>query len=209
MWRRIIAYIVGIPLVFLGLLYAFSWHATRQIRIEGQKGLAEIAARENALDSLGEIALDPSTATLTDLERSLHQPNLKLAGMHNTTRIGWACAANDCEVWASFLQPLGTELDPGAIPLGFGIRDTVMRKRLHRISIGGVNLGEPVSEMLDYGKTRGYGIPVAYHHITWDKNWSVIWTDGGGNVSSLMFLNDKLIKAAQAGAASQAHEARH
>lgn len=71
-------------------------------------------------------------------------------------------------------------------------------KRLHRILIGGIYLGEPVSEMLEYAKTHGYGTPVAYHHITWDKDWSLIWAETGGKASSLMFLNDKLIKIVRA-----------
>lgn len=208
MWKRIVAYIVGIPLIFMGLLYAFSWYATRQIRLEGRKGLAEIAARENALDSLGDIALDPAKVTLADLERILHQPNLLLAGAHNSTRAGWACAANDCEIWASFAQPLGAQLDPSQPPVGFSIRDHVMQKRLHRISIGGVFLGEPISEMLEYGKKRGYGSPVGYHHITWDKDWSLIWVETGSKVSLVMFLNDKLIKSVRAQAAAQARKAR-
>jgi hypothetical protein len=155
------------------------------------------------------MTFDPSTATLADLERSLHQPNLILAGMHNRTRVGWACATNDCEVWASFFQPLGTELDPGAMPLGFGVNDTVMRKRLHRISIGGIYLGEPVSEMLEYGKMRGFGTAVAYQHVTWDKGWSVVWAETGGEVSLLMFLNDKLIKTARADGAAHALDPKH
>jgi len=116
MWKRIIAYIVGIPLAFFGLLYAFSWYATRQARLEARKVLAEIASREDALDSLGDTNLDPTNATLAKLEESLHQPSKILPGAHNNTRIGWACTGNDCEVWASFLQSPTVSLDPGQRP---------------------------------------------------------------------------------------------
>jgi hypothetical protein len=199
MWKRIRAYIVGIPLIFIGLLHAYTWYVSRQMHLVARRGLAEIAAREAALASLGDIALDPATVTLADLERSLHQPNLSLPGGHNTTRIGWACAANDCEAWASFLQTPGTKLDASARAVVLSVRDHVMQRRLHQVSIGGVYFGEPVSEMLAYCNRRGYGETLAYHRIKWDKDWSVIWTEAsGGRVFSLIFLNDNLIKRVEA-----------
>ena len=157
MWKRICAYVVRIPLVLIGLLYAYTWYAARQMQLEARKGLTEIAARENALDSLGDIALDPANGTLADLERSLHQPKLSWSGGHNTTRIGWACAANDCEAWASFLQTPGTKLDPSAMTVLLSVRDQVMQKRLHQVAIGGLYLGEPVSEVLAYCRRRWRG----------------------------------------------------
>jgi len=85
-----------------------------------------------------------------------------------------------------------------------------MLKRLHQISIGGVYLGEPVSEMVEYCKTRGYGKPVGpYHHITWDKDWSLVWADAGGKVSLLTFLNENLLKPARASVPIGAPAASH
>ena len=57
--------------------------------------------------------------------------------------------------------------------------------------------------MLEYCRKRGYGTPVAYHRIAWDKDWSLIWAETGGRVSLLMFLNDSLIKNVQADTAKR------
>ena len=87
------------------------------------------------------------------------------------------------------------------------VRDQEMQKRLHQVAIGGLYLGERVSEVLAYCRRRGYGEALAYHRIKWNKDWSVIWTEGsGGRVSSLLFLNDNLIKRAQAAPAGRAQE---
>lgn len=114
--------------MLIGLLYACSWYAARQMQLKAPKGLAEIAAREAALDSLGDIAPDPANVTLADLQRTLRQPKLSLPGGLNTTRIGWACAANDCAAWASFLQTPGPKLDPSAMAVLLSVRDHVIQQ---------------------------------------------------------------------------------
>lgn len=68
--------------MLIGLLYACSWYAARQMQLKAPKGLAEVAAREAALDSLGDIAPDPANVTLADLQRTLRQPKPSLPGGH-------------------------------------------------------------------------------------------------------------------------------
>jgi hypothetical protein len=200
MWKRICAYVLGIPLVFLGALYTYNWYSLRPLRLEARELLADVAAREAALDSLGDIELNPTNLPLSKLEESLYQPGLAIAGAHNTTRMGWACAGKDCEIWAFFAQPLETKLEPGTMPIALLVRDTVLRRQHHhQLSIGGVRLGESVSQMKEYCMKRGYGREEGFHRMTWDKDWSLTWADESGKVSLLMFVNDNSIKNAQTG----------
>jgi len=206
MWKRICAYVLGIPLAFVGVLYAYSWYSLRATRLEAQKFLQEVQARENALDSLGDVKLDPTNATLSKLEVNLHQPDRVLAGANNTTKIGWACGGTECEVWAFFQQPLGPQLDPNMVPFGLFAKDHLLTKRLHEISIGGIHLGESIAEMKDYCAKRGYGRETAYHRMTWDKDWTFIWAETSGKVSFLMFMNERRLKNLESGATTHVDE---
>jgi len=76
-WKRICADILaiaGIALAFLGVLYAYSWHRDQQAAEQGRKLLADLTGRYEALDSFGDIDLDPSNLTLAKLEERFRQP---------------------------------------------------------------------------------------------------------------------------------------
>ena len=106
MWKRICAYIIGIPVLSFGLLYAYSWYNVRQIRAQVAKELepfiAEEIAQKNALESLGNVELSLSDLTVAKAEEKLHQPVLRLPGAQNSTRLGWACGAQRCAIWMFF-----------------------------------------------------------------------------------------------------------
>jgi hypothetical protein len=142
-WKRVCAYILGIPLAFFGVLYAYSWRQHQQAAEQGRKVLADLAGKYEALDSFGDIDLDPSGLTLAKLEERFHQPARTLRGAQNTVTIGWACMSEQCAIWVSFLAPPDRKLDPGAVPVALGIHDS-RQIRPHLIAVGGIHLGEPI-----------------------------------------------------------------
>src|ERR1051325_9450733 len=193
MWKRICAYI-GIPFAFLGLLYAYSWYETQSARAEARKLLAEITAQRNAFESLGDIDFDPTHLTLTTLKEQLHQPEQILPGAHNTTRVGWVCAGKNCEISASFLVPPGQVLSPSAVPAALMMSEPWSAKRVQRIGIGGIYLGESIEEMKQSCQKRGYGVELERNQITWDKEWKVVYAGTEGKVDLLVFVNQSMIK---------------
>ena len=85
MWKRNCAYILGIPLAFFGLLYAHGWHEQRKAAGHMRRLLADLAAKYEALDSFGDIDLDPAGVTLGKLEEHFRQPGRIFPGGRNTT----------------------------------------------------------------------------------------------------------------------------
>jgi hypothetical protein len=192
-WKRICAYILGIPLAFLGVLYAYGWRQHQQAVEKARKLLADITAKYEALDSLGDIDLDPSGLTLAKLEERFHQPDRTLPGAKNTTRVGWACAGKECAIWVSFLAPPDRKLDPEAVPVALGILDP-RQIRPHRIAVGGIYLGEPIEDAKQFCKKRGYGDELGLNQVTWDKHWKAICAGTRAKVDFLVFANQDLMK---------------
>jgi hypothetical protein len=192
-WKRICAYILGIPLAFFGVLYAYSWHQRQQAAEQGRKVLADLAGKYEALDSFGDIDLDPSGLTLARLEERFHQPARTLRGAQNTTTVGWACMSEQCAIWVSFLAPPDRKLDPGAVPVALGIHDS-RQIRPHRIAVGGIYLGEPIEDAKQFCKKRGYGVELGLNQVTWDKHWKAICAGTGAKVDLLVFANQDLMK---------------
>jgi hypothetical protein len=192
-WKRVCAYILGIPLAFFGVLYAYSWRQHQQAAEQGRKVLADLAGKYEALDSFGDIDLDPSGLTLARLEERFHQPARTLRGAQNTVTIGWACMSEQCAIWVSFLAPPDRKLDPGAVPVALGIHDS-RQIRPHRIAGGGIHLGEPIEDAKQFCKKRGYGVELGLSQITWDKHWKIVYAGTGGKVDLLVFANQDLMK---------------
>lgn len=193
MWKRICAYIVGIPLLFIGLLYAYSWHERQQSAELVRNVLADITGSYQALDLLGDIDLDPSDLTLGRLEERFHQPAHTLPGAKNTTRVGWACAGKECAIWVSFLSPPDHKLDPQAVPVALSIHD-VRQTRPHRIAIGGIYIGESKEDAKQFCKKRGYGAELGLDQVTWDRHWKAICAGTGAKVEFLVFASQDLTK---------------
>jgi len=190
--QRIFAYLL-VPLTLVGLLYMYSWHQRRRTAEQGRKLLADVAEKYEALDSLGDIDLDPSGLTLAKLEERFHQPARTLPGAENTTRVGWACAGKECAIWVSFLAPPDRKLDPEAVPMALGILDS-RQIRPHRIAVGGIYLGEPIEDAKRFCKKRGYGVELGLNQVTWDKHWKAICAGTGAKVDFLVFANQDLVK---------------
>lgn len=192
MWKRICAYVVGFALVFYGIAYAFDWYTLRPARLKAQKLLAEFAARENALDLLGDIELDPADLTFANLEEVLGPPDLTSGGAQNTTRVGWACAGNDCEVWASFLTPPGTQIPLDEVSAAFTVRSPIFSKSHHRISVGGVYLGESTENVNQFCRENGF--ETKRHEIILDRHWKIIYGEMRNRVTLLVLANQDALK---------------
>lgn len=67
------------------------------------------------------------------------------------------------------------------------------------VSVSGAYLGEPEEQFREFSKKRGYALEKRMNHITWDENWSLIWTSTQGKINSLYFLNDSLLQKAARG----------
>jgi len=192
-WKRICAYILGIPLAFIGVVCAYSWHQHQQSVEQARKLLADLAGKYEALDSFGDIDLDPSNLTLAKLEERFHQPARTLHGTENRTTVGWACAGRECAIWVSFLVPPDRRVDREAVPVALGVIDS-RKMRPHRIAVGGIYLGEPKEDAKQFCKKRGYGIEIGRNQVTWDKHWKVVYSGTGEKVDLLIFANQDLMK---------------
>lgn len=63
-----------------------------------------------------------------------------------------------------------------------------------RVSIDGVYLGEPVAQLKEQAKRRGYGKETGHNRITWDKDWSLIVSSVPNDKASLLvFLNQPIL----------------
>ena len=193
MWKRICAYIVGIPLIFIGLLYGYGWREHRKAVQQVRRLLADEAANYEALDSFDDIDLDPPGLTLGKLEEHFRQPPSIFPGVQNTTIVGWACADKKCAISASFLAPHDRKLDPEATPVAFFIFDS-RQIRPHRIAIGGIYMGESKEEARQFCKKRGYGVELGHNQLTWDKHWKVICSGIGEKVDLLVFANQDVFR---------------
>ena len=168
-------------LLLVGLVYGYSWREHRKAAGQGRKLLADLAGKYEALDSLGDIDLDPSGLTQAKLEERFRQPAGTLPGAKNTTRVGWACAGKECAIWISFLASPDRKPDPEAVPVALGIFDS-RQIRPHRLAIGEIYLGEPMEDAKQFCKKRGYGVELGRNQVTWDKHGKAIGTGTGAKV---------------------------
>ena len=196
MLKRIAIYCIAcLSVVFLVLGYFWlkEWPERAKASSELKAFLAEETAQKTTLESLGEVSLDLSDLSLARLEQKLHSPPLRLPGAQNTTRLGWACGGQRCAIWMSFLVPFGQEIAPTVTPAALVVTHPLFTDFNH-IVVGGAYVGETVEEMKKFCKQRGYGLPVAKNRISWDKDWSLLWTDKNGKISLLVFANEKMIR---------------
>jgi hypothetical protein len=196
MLKRIVFYCIGflsIVLIVLGYFRFKEQPEKAKAAGEMKSFLAEETAQKTALESLGDVSLDLSDLSLAKLEQKIHQPSLRQPGAQNTSRLGWACGGKRCAIWMSFLVPFGQEISPTATPAALVVTDPLFAD-FNRVLVGGAYIGETVEEMKKICKQRGYGLPVGKNRISWDKDWSLVWTDTNGKVSMLVFTNEKMIR---------------
>jgi hypothetical protein len=196
MLKRIAIYCIGfLSIVFI--LLGYSWFRDQPERAkaarESEAFLAEETAQKTALESLGDVSLDLSDLSLAKLEQKIHQPPLRQPGAQNTTRLGWACGGQRCSIWMSFLVPFGQQIAPTATPAALVVTHPLFTD-FNRVVVGGAYVGETVEEMKKFCKQRGYGLPVGKNRISWDKDWSLLWTDTNGKISWLVFANERMIR---------------
>jgi hypothetical protein len=183
--------VTAFVLLVVGSIVGYVWLKDRperaKRRAEAQEFIREEEAVYHGLESLGEIDLQPNQLTLADLEQRFHQPGLTQAGAEHSTRIGWACGKKRCALSFSFLIPTGQEVPPQASPAGI----LVSASSSHKVAIGGVRIGEPVEEMKEYCRTRGFGTETGFHRMTWDKDWVLMWGDWKDKVTFFSLVNQR------------------
>jgi hypothetical protein len=196
MRKRIVIYILCF-FVAVVVLLGYFWLKERQIRAETARDLnaffADELAKKNALESLGDIELNPPDLSLGKLEEKLHQPSKRKPGSQNTTRLGWACGQEQCSIWASFLVPFGQEISPNLVPAALVVMSPPFGD-FHNVSFGGVHLGDKVEAMMELCLKRGYGRQIGSNRMSWNKDWNVAWGEVHGKVFFLTFYNEKMMK---------------
>jgi hypothetical protein len=193
--------VLAAALLIVGSISGYLWIKERpqreEMRRDSEAFLADLTARRNGLLALGEVNLDPSSLTLAELQQKLHQQSMKKDGSQNSTRLGWACGHESCAIWASFLVPFGQEISSNLVPAALVVMSPPFGD-FHNVSFGGVQLGAKVEEMEENCRKRGYGRQNAYHQMSWNKDWNVVWGEVNGKVVSLIFLNEVILKKAEA-----------
>jgi len=199
MLKRIGIYCIGFLGVWL-VVSGYYWLKARQVRAEAAKSLdsffAEEIAQKNALESLGDVDLDPLDFSLAKLQEKLHQPALRQPGAKNTTRVGWACGRQHCAIWADFLVPFSQEIPPTTPAAGFVVNDPTLADH-HHLMVGGIYLGERVDQMQKSCQKRGYGLSMGKNRMSWNENWNFVWSDTNGKIGLLVFMNEKMIQNAK------------
>lgn len=195
--------VLAVALLIVGSLAGYAWIKERPQRAESRKQaeafLADLTVQRNGLIALGEVNLDPSNLTLAKLQQDLHQPSMKKAGSQNTTRLGWACGQTQCSIWASFLVPFGQEIPPNLIPAALIVMSPSLEDAdFHNVAVGGVHLVDKVEEIREICGKRGFGVQIGYHRISWNEDWNLVWGEVNGRVGLLTFLNEKMLKNAEA-----------
>jgi hypothetical protein len=193
--------VLAAAVLIVGSIVGYAWIKERpqreEMRRHSESFWADLTAQRNGLFALGEVNLDPSNLTLADLQQKLHQPSVKKAGAHNSTQLGWACGQEQCSIWAFFHVPFGQEISPNLIPAAVMVNPPAYGD-FHNVSFGGVQLGAKVEEMEEICQKRGYGRQIAYHKMSWNKDWNVVWGEVNGKVVFLTFLNEEILKKTEA-----------
>ncbi|HXY01115.1 MAG TPA: hypothetical protein VEI54_09360 [Candidatus Limnocylindrales bacterium] len=170
-------------------------------RAKRQSEAEEFAREEKsvylALDSFGDINLQPKNLTLAELKQRFGQPGSALIRPDSSTRLGWACGKKWCAL--SFVFPERGEIPPDAKPAAI----MVSRGSSHEVTIGGVRVGEPVEEAKQYCRSKGFGAETGFHRIAWDKDWSLAWAETNGKLDVLSFVNERVVQTVKAGGGIQ------
>ena len=200
MLKRLAIYCMTLLIAGLAVV-GYYWFRERQLRAATAKELQpffdEEIAQKKALESLGDIDLNPRELNFENLEQKLQQPIIKPTGSHNTTQLGWACGRERCMIWAWFLVPSGQEIPPKAAPVALIVMSPPFTDTSH-LTVGGIHLGGTVEEMDKSCKLRGFGQPLGHNRISWDQDWNVAWSGTKDKVDLLSFTNETQIKNAEA-----------
>jgi hypothetical protein len=199
MLKRICIYLAAIP-IFFGAVYGYQWYKFRPVRLAARREVAGYIAQNKALEDLGDVQLDTTELTFARLEERLHKHSVRLVWPHykNGSRLGWACKQDDCLIWAWFATPPAEEIGGNDVPAALMISNPwggLFGSKQH-ISVDGAYLGEPVEQLKQSVKNRGYGVDNGIHKITWNKEWDLQIVELQGKVSFLYFLNEPFLQRA-------------
>ncbi len=186
------AFIVGVA------AYGYQWLKSRPTRMAAQNQINEYILQHRSLESFGDLEFDTSKLTFANLEERMQKPSKRLVSGKTSSRVGWACRQDDCEIWAWFKVPEGEEIPEEEVPLALMVDDawgSLFGGNQH-ISISGAYLREPEQQLREFSKKRGFGLDIGMNQITWDQDWNLVWTSVEGKTSSLYFLNEPRLRKA-------------
>src|SRR6266699_1972050 len=121
-----IAILLGLACMIFGYVSFENWRFRQAALKELGPILADEQEQKNELLALGEVDLNPSDLTLATLEQRLKRAVLKRSGDFNSTRLGGACGKERCAIWATFLVPLGQDIQPDAAPASLIIKSPAL-----------------------------------------------------------------------------------
>lgn len=182
---------------YAGVWGYFQWKAEK-VRAEMGKKLEPLFEESDRLNKLADVDLDPRNLSLAQLEQEFYEPDQKLPGAKDTTKLGWLCGGDQCAIWASFLVPFGQEVPQTAEP-AILLASTPFMQAPHHLAIGGISLGETGEDIKKFCTARGYGLEMGKNRIHWDKDWSVAWAERDDKVSLIVFANEKMLRSARTG----------
>jgi hypothetical protein len=185
-------------ILLVGAFYGYTWIKRRSMQIAGQKEVNEYIKQHKTLESFGDIDLDATTLTFGKLQERLQNPSIRLACSRNSSRLGWACKGQECLIFAWFATPVDKTIAANEVPVALMVHDTwgSLFGGPPHVSISEAYLGEPLDQLRKSGKNRGYGLEKGMNKITWDANWSLVFTSAQGKINSLYFLNEPLLQKA-------------
>ncbi len=200
MLKRIFIYL-GLVLILVGAFYGYQWFKFRPVKIAAQREIDAYVAQHKALQSFGDLDLDTTTLTFAKLEERLGSPSGRAVASRNTSKLGWACKGQECLITAWFAVPVDKTIAADEIPLGLMVSDPwgSLFGRSQHVSVSGAYLGESEEQLRESGKKRGYGVEKRMNQITWDENWSLVFTSVQGKIGSLDFLNESVLQKAALG----------
>jgi len=186
--KRIALYLPAFLTIALVVTFFLGLLGFGPLRKPSRESVRRVMSRQKALAALGDIRIDPTGLTYGKLTEILHQPGQRDAGSQNLARLKWACGGDDCAIWASFHLRPSEELSAASPAVALYVSDETLSDP-HVVSIGGVFLGEPVDQFLEFCRDAGYAVNGLKKTVTWDKGWNVAWEDRNERIVSIYFLN--------------------
>jgi hypothetical protein len=145
-----------------------------------------LAAQADELQALGEVNIEPTDLNFAKLKTQLHEPSLIKDGRQHTTLVGWACAAENCAILASFQVPLGQEISQSEIPISIMMLAPVSARQ-PRLGIDNVYLGEKIDEIKAHFPGQRIDRSHGRNRVSLAKDWDLTWA--GGHQVSLLLLS--------------------
>ncbi len=176
--------VLGVALLGIGYLWLRDYQARHQMRKDAEAFIDGSAAQATEIKALGEVNIEPTDVNFTKLKSQLHEPSLIKDGRQNTKLVGWACAAENCAILASFQVPLGQEISQSEMPISIMMLAPVSARQ-PRLGIDNVYLGEKTDEVDAHFPGQRIDRSHGRNRVSLAKDWELTWA-GDRQVSVLL-----------------------